>query len=174
MQPNTPGVESSPAQPLVAGHPHGLGKNRRPARLPRWVLILGTLMLVLSFVSGLVIWIGQSANAEFDGVETAEYFQMRIWVKLHGALNPFLCGLLGYLTHQHMRVGWHLRVNRGSGSTMFMVFGGLVVSGTALYYVGGEGMRATLVWIHRMLGLVLPLVLAFHWFQAWRWAKKVQ
>jgi hypothetical protein len=144
--------------------------RRRPSRIPQWVLVLGLTLLGLSFVSGVVIWWGQVAQAHFD-VESPRHFQIKVWVKLHGALNPFLCGLLGYLSHQHIRLGWQMRANRPSGVAMFLVFGALVITGTALYYSGGETMRQVLVWLHRVLGLLLPMTLAAHWIGAWRWVK---
>ncbi len=146
---------------------------RRPTRLPRWVLLLGLSLLFLSFISGAILWWGQTVNRRFDGVVNTNTFDTQPWVLLHGALNPFLCGFLGYLSCQHIRIGWQMRANRPTGLLMFLVFGGLVFSGMGLAYVGGAGWREVLVWTHRLLGLALPLTLAAHWIGAWRWAKRV-
>ncbi len=146
---------------------------RRPGRLPGWVLWIGMTMLALSFVSGVAIWWGQFVNARFDSTDGSVPFATGGWVRLHGALNPFLCGLLGYLTHQHIRVGWRMRANLVSGGAMVVSFAGLAVSGAFLVYGGGEWTREWAVWLHRVLGLALPLALAAHWIQAVRWAKNL-
>ncbi len=147
--------------------------SRRPGRLPPWVLWIGMALLALSFVSGVAIWWGQIVNARFDSMDGSVPFQTGGWVRLHGALNPFLCGLLGYLTHQHIRVGWRMRANLASGALMLFSFGGLALTGTFLVYGGGETTREWAVWLHRVLGLILPLALATHWIQAVRWAKNL-
>ena len=121
-----------------------------------------------------MIWWGQWTNANFDSTAGGELFPLAGWVKVHGMLNPFLCGLLGYLTHQHIRVGWRTRANLTSGVAMVVVFGGLILSGTILAYGGSESTREVVVWIHRGLGLLLPLGLAAHWIQAWKWVRKLQ
>jgi len=50
---------------------------------------------------------------------------------------------------------------------------GLIISGTGLYYAGSAEWRNTLVWGHRVLGLLLPLCLAAHWAAGRRWANKL-
>lgn len=145
----------------------------RPSRIPLWALATGLSLLALSFVSGLVIWGAQVVNARFDGVDNTWRIEARPWVLLHGALNPFLCGFLGYLTSIHIRLGWKMRANRWSGAGMVGTFAGLVLSGMALAYVGAEWLREALVWTHRLLGLALPVVLAVHWIGARRWLRKL-
>jgi hypothetical protein len=146
---------------------------RRPSRLPTWTLAAGGGLLALSFISGVIIWWAQLVNGRFDGVENTRLVETRPWVLLHGALNPLLCGFLGYLSCLHIPLGWQMKANRLTGSLMLGVFAGLVFSGMALAYFGEAWVRSALVWTHRVLGLALPLVLALHWYTALRWAKKV-
>jgi len=90
----------------------------------------------------------------------------------HGCLNPFLCVLFGYLCCQHIRMGWQLKANLATGFSIEFLFAGLIISGTGLYYAGSAEWRNTLVWGHRVLGLLLPLCLAAHWAAGRRWANK--
>lgn len=154
-------------------HSKGEGAPRRHARLPLWVMIVGMTLLALSFISGLMVWRGQVAAAlAADGGEAmAGVFQ---WRRLHGALNPFMWGLLGYLTHQHFRIGWRNRACLVSGGLMLAVLAGLAMTGTCLVYGGNEMNRATVVSAHKLLGMAVPLVLCAHWIEAILWVKRIE
>ena len=146
---------------------------RRPSRLSPATLCVGLGLLLLSFVSGVVLWWGQVANSRFDGIDSTRLVTLQPWQLIHGTLNPFLCVFFGYLLCQHVRLGWQMKANRLSGAAMLAVMGGLILTGTGLYYGGDPSWREVLVWSHRVLGLLLPLTLAAHWIGAVQWAKKI-
>jgi hypothetical protein len=139
----------------------------RPSRLTLLAHIAVVLLLSLAFVSGLLVWWGQSIQAE--ALETPVW--LRTCLILHGSLNPFLCALFGYLCCQHIRLGWQLRANLTTGVAMELLFGGLILSGVGLYYAGSKEWREGMVLLHRTLGLLLPLGLGAHWWAGLRWAK---
>lgn len=155
-------------------HSKGDGAPRRHAKLPVWVMVLGLSLMAASFVSGVVIWWGQTANASFDGTDGSVPFSMAGWVRFHGALNPFLCGFLGYLTAQHIRIGWRTRANVPSGVALLCVFAGLAASGTFLVYGGSESTRDSVVWFHRIAGVLLPVTLGIHLVQVYFWVKNLR
>lgn len=154
-------------------HSKGDAGPRRHAKLPGWVLVPGLALMAASFVSGVVIWWGQAANAAFDGTDGSGPFPTGGWVRFHGALNPFLCGFLGYLTAQHIRIGWRTRANVPSGAALLWVFAGLAASGTFLVYGGSEATRDYVMWFHRIAGLLLPVTLACHLVQVYFWVKNL-
>lgn len=104
--------------------------------------------------------------------------QTPVWLRgcliLHGGLNPFMCGLFGYLCCQHIRQGWELRANLGTGLVMEGLFAGLILTASGLYYAGAPELRQGLVWAHRVLGLLLPVALGAHCIAARHWVKKLQ
>lgn len=153
----------------------GRTPKHRAARLPAWLLVPGMLVLALGFVSGVLLWIAQSgAGTDPDGTAPAGgALSVQFWVKVHGALNPLACVFLGSLLPRHVRVGLHLEANRTTGFPMLIVMVGLALTGAALYYAGGDTTRSVLAWTHRALGLALPLTLAAHWIQAWRWIRRM-
>ena len=138
----------------------------RPSRLSPLTHIAVVTLLSLSFLSGVVVWAGQSAQART--METPAWLPGLL--AFHGWLNPFQCALLGYLCCQHIRIGWQLKANLLTGFSMEFVFAGLILSGTGLYYAGSADWRNTFLWAHRVLGLLLPLSLGAHWIAGWRWA----
>jgi len=140
----------------------------RPSRLPLFTHVAVVLLLSLSFISGLAVWQGQRVREQTMDVP--------VWlhgaVVLHGVLNPFLCGLFGYLCCQHIRLGWQLRANLLTGIAMEIIFGGLIFTGAGLYYTGAEEWRSMLARTHELLGLLLPAGLGTHWLAGARWAKR--
>lgn len=147
-----------------------LNAAERPNRLTPAVHAATLGLLVLSFVSGVLIWRGlhlQEARSETPG-------WLRACVILHGVLNPFLCALFGYFLCDHIRVGWRLGANRITGFLMEACFGALILTGIGLYYSGGETFRNVCVTAHRVLGVALPVCLAAHWVAGKRWARGIE
>ena len=126
-------------------------------------------LLSLSFISGLLVWQGQRVQEQ----TMATPAWLHASVVLHGILNPFLCVLFGYLSCQHIRVGWQLRANLLTGFAMEIIFGGLILSGIGLYYAGAAESRNLCVQTHRILGLLLAPALGMHWVAGLRWAKQL-
>ncbi|MBM3823640.1 MAG: hypothetical protein FJ404_12270 [Verrucomicrobia bacterium] len=141
----------------------------RPARLSLPARVVVVLLISAAFFSGVAIWAGQFVQQR----DLATPFWLRPAVLVHGALNPVLCALFGWLVCQHMRAGWHFRINVPTGVVMEVVFAGLVVSGAVLQYWGSEH-RDTVVWAHRVLGLMLPVGLGIHWAVGLKWAKSIR
>lgn len=147
------------------------GKCRK-ARLSLVVHLLVVGLLLASFLSGIVIWWGQTAGAVEN--ELTMMVQAPDWVRplivFHGCLFPFQCGLFGYLVRAHFQPGWDLGANRISGLAMDLVFIVMILSGVGLYYAGEQ--RELIVWIHRISGSTVPVFLGLHWYLGQRWAKK--
>lgn len=155
-------------------HAKSNGAPRRHARLTGAVLAGGLSLLALSAFSGAVIWWGQSAGARFEEAGGDSFLTSGNWRRLHGALNPFVCVFLGYLAHQHVRIGWKNRACLVSGSALLLVLAGLAATGTQLVYGGSEIDRGLVVTIHHALGLSLPVILAAHWIEAVCWVRKLE
>lgn len=143
----------------------------RPSRLSFFAHFAVLAMLGLSFVSGAIIWYGQNANAIGD--PSSPRFNLLIWRTLHGILNPFLCVLFGFLLCQHIRLGWQMKANRWSGLFMEAIFAVLILTGTGIYY-SPEAWQTSLISIHRVTGLLVPLSLTIHWIAAQIWIKKAE
>ena len=140
----------------------------RPTRLAAWEHWLVAVMLALSFLSGALVWLGQTIQQSEQAAPT----WLHPLLVLHGALNPFQCAIFGWLAFQHIRVGWQMRANVLTGFAMEFVFAGLILTGVGLYYAGTPEWRDGFVWAHRVLGLLLPAALVLHWITGLRWAKK--
>jgi hypothetical protein len=140
----------------------------RPTRLAPWEHWLVAVLLGLSFVSGSLVWFGQTIQ-ERDAMAPPWLHPLLV---LHGVLNPFQCALFGWLAYQHIRVGWRMRANLLTGIAMEFVFAGLILTGIGLYYAGEPEWRGRFVWTHRALGLLLPATLAVHWVAGVRWGKR--
>ena len=146
-----------------------LDPSTRPSRLHPLAQALVVLLLLISFASGAMVWWGQTIQLQ----QSEAPAWLHGCLVVHGCLNPFLCGLFGYLSYQHFRTGWQLRANLVMGFLLEGLFLGLILSGVGLYYAGGEDWRNRLILIHRTLGILLPLGLVGHWVAASRWVKKV-
>jgi hypothetical protein len=143
--------------------------SSRPSRLSiaAHVIVVGS--LAVSFVSGIAIWYGQSVSSEML-TPAAWMHGTRV---LHGALNPVLCAVFGYLVAQHIRYGWALRANWVTGLVMEAVFAVLIISALAIYYADEGAFRDWLASLHRLLGAALPAILVAHWVAARMWIKKI-
>jgi hypothetical protein len=131
---------------------------RLSARHRAWVY--GTFGVL--FVSGAVWWIlhrwFQSAG-EFGP-------QPHRWqpglLMIHGAAALISLIVVGTLIPLHMKRGWRARLNRPNGVMLVGVTLLLALTGYALYYAGGEQLRATSSLVHTVLGLAFPLALWWH------------
>ena len=146
-----------------------LNAAERPNRLTPAIHATTLILLILSFISGVLIWRGTyllEARSESPS-------WLRACVVLHGMLNPFLCALFGYFLCDHIRIGWRIRVNWFSGLLIEVCFAALILSGIGLYYSGGEKVRPFFVTAHRVLGLALPVCLATHWIAGQRHGRAI-
>lgn len=140
----------------------------RPSRLPPAIEITTTVLLSLSFISGMFFWWGSTQLEELEPPRWLNACRI-----VHGILNPLVCALFGYLLCHHIRYGWQLKANRLSGFFIEAVLLVLILSGLGLYYFGGEKARAAAVLVHRWVGVFLPLAFVVHWLAGKRWAKKI-
>lgn len=115
-----------------------------------------------AFVTGTAWWVLHrwfQVNGEFGPApHTAEPWLIR----LHGAAAILTLILLGSLLTQHVRRAWLARRNRRSGTLLLAFNALLALTGYALYYAGGESLRALASNAHFALGLALPVMLVLH------------
>ena len=115
----------------------------------------------LLFVSG-ASWAW--ANAYDEASPVAERLrEIKPWLlKIHGFSALAFALILGTLLAGHVLTAWRARKNRRIGGLFFAACGLLTLSGYALYYIGGEELRSAVGRFHLWLGLVAPLLLAWH------------
>jgi hypothetical protein len=83
-------------------------------------------------------------------------------LQIHGAAAMLVMLVLGSLMPQHVKWAWKSRMNRSTGGLMLSTQALLVVTGYALYYAGGEELRAFASQLHFLIGVCFPLLLAWH------------
>jgi hypothetical protein len=133
----------------------GMRLSRRHQRL----LYASVAALFVSGVAWLVFHHFVHVNGDFG--PTAH--PLEPWcLKVHGAVALIFVAILGSLVRGHIRLGWRMGVNRPSGSTVLAANAFLIASGWALYYIGGEPLRAWTSVGHWVVGVVLPAVIAVH------------
>lgn len=114
------------------------------------------------FVSGL-LWLVFRRWVRVEGEFGASAHPLEPWwLKLHGAAAMAFLLVLGTLVRGHVRLGWKLHQNRLSGSTLLATNALLAATGWALYYVGGESVRAWVSVLHWGLGLAAPALILVH------------
>jgi hypothetical protein len=87
--------------------------------------------------------------------------QEALALKVHGAAAFAILLALGAMGAYHVRRGWGLRRNRGSGSMVVGVCAVMVVTGYALYYLVTDTSRTPVSLLHWGLGLAfVPLLIA--------------
>jgi hypothetical protein len=129
------------------------------SRRHRSLLYLSILVLFLTGVA----WAWLHYFHRIEGEFGPEFHPAAPWLlKAHGAAAMVSLIVLGTLLVVHVQRGWQAKLNRGSGTGLLCVFGVLIVSGYALYYVGEERFRALASNIHLWVGLALPVVLIAH------------
>lgn len=141
----------------------------RPSRLSPFVHVLTLVLLLAAFLSGSAIWVAQIIQ---EREQSAPVWLHAVLV-IHGGLNPVLSAMFGFLLCQHIRLGWLLKANRRTGLTIELILAGLILTGVGLYYCGPD-YRNQFVWLHRILGLLLPLGLTLHLVAAHRWVDSIQ
>ena len=86
-------------------------------------------------------------------------------LKIHGGAAMAFLVALGILIPTHIKRAWQVRRNRANGAFFVTVMGVLVVTGYGLYYFGDDRWRSAASWMHLILGLAAPALLALHiWF----------
>ena len=83
-------------------------------------------------------------------------------LKIHGAASFLTLIVLGSLIPNHMKRGWKSKINLQNGLLLIAVNLILIVTGYALYYAGGEGLRFFVHWIHILFGILIPAFIFWH------------
>jgi hypothetical protein len=85
-----------------------------------------------------------------------------IALRTHGAAAFATLLALGAMGAYHVRLGWGLGRNRGSGSVVVVVLATLVITGYALYYLVTDASRTPISVLHWGLGVGLVPLLITH------------
>lgn len=113
-------------------------------------------------VSG-IIWLVAHYFLSLDGEYGPQIHPLEPWMlKVHGAAA--MAGLIVYgsLLPVHVRRAWSIRRNIALGIGLVAVMLLLAVTGNLLYYAGGEDTRPIISAAHWILGLAVPVLLAWH------------
>jgi hypothetical protein len=131
-------------------------------RLAGWQEALVFVVLAGLLASGVVWLVFQFLLApELMGAHPAQAWSLRI----HGGLAMLALLVVGSLLPHHALAAWRLRRHRVSGGAMLAVMAILAITGWLLYYAGSPALRDAASWSHWLVGLAVPLLLAWHWLQ---------
>ena len=108
-------------------------KARRGTEIGRGVLVALMVLLVISFVTGLGLWIVHEQSEKALPAPALG----KLFTVLHGLANPFICVLYGWLWYSHIPGGWRMQVNRRSGASLVISVGMLILTGAVIYYTKG-------------------------------------
>jgi hypothetical protein len=146
------------------------GSVRLSRRHRAWVYATFAL-LFLSGALWLVARFGLRGQGEFG--ETVS--PLEPWsLKLHGGAAMLFLVLLGTLLPGHVRRAWNARMSRGPGILLLGLSGVLILSGYALYYLAGEATRWIVSPLHWVVGLLLPVGLAWHVWEGRRLRRRTR
>ena len=138
--------------------------KRSPAQLsPRhelWIYLAGAAVF-LSGVGWLVAHYFLAVAGEFGETRHASE---PWWLRLHGGAAMLFLIAFGSLFPRHIVPGWRKQKNRGSGVSMIALVSLLILTGYALYYLGGEQSRAWISAIHWTIGVACG---GGFWLHAW-------
>lgn len=86
------------------------------------------------------------------------------WLSMHGLFAFATLWVFGVLWGRHIVAGWRSGQRRATGTTLFLVLIGLVITGYLLYYpLGDDSPSAMAIW-HWAIGLPLVIVFLIHRF----------
>lgn len=134
----------------------------RLGRLHERAVYSSVALLILSGALWLVFHYFFRVEGEFGtSPHPLEYW----WLRLHGAAAMVSLIVIGSMLPVHVRRAWELRKNIATGLMTVSVLALLVTTGYALYYFAGGSSRAAISAMHWIVGLTLPIALAWH---VWR------
>ncbi|WP_369026921.1 hypothetical protein [Qipengyuania sp. RANM35] len=142
--------------------------HRRTAKLASWQIHLLCWSGAGLFLTG-VAWLLLHYFGQVEGEFGPEMSPVEPWaLRLHGLfLIPALLGI-GAMFVAHIPKGWNHKDQRVLGILLGMALLFLISSGYLLYYAGGESLRAWTSVIHWMIGLILPAIFAWHYWNGSR------
>jgi hypothetical protein len=85
------------------------------------------------------------------------------WLISHGGFAVAATFLFGYLWRPHIVSGWYLHWRRWSGATLAGTTLFLVLSGYALYYIGGPIWLEWTAILHWAIGIAAIALFFIHW-----------
>jgi len=135
---------------------------RRPTRLPKWhewSIYVTFGLLVASGIAWLVLDRWVRIEGEFGPEHHPAEHVMLI---AHGAAAYALLIAAGALIPIHVKVGWSIRRNLLSGTSLGVTLALLSLSALGLYYLSGEGARAWTSIAHWVIGLAAVPLLLLH------------
>jgi hypothetical protein len=128
-------------------------------RFSVWAVYAGIALMVGTGLSWWLLDLFGRREGEFGPEQhQAQFFLIRT----HGALAMGMMMIFGGLLATHVRHFWRKQKRRATGVILIATWTLLMVSAYALYYAGGETLRAIAHWTHVVLGLGLPLGLIAH------------
>lgn len=143
---------------------------QRPSQLSVYTIALLCALVVASFATGIFLW---WANSRAETTQD----ELRTWMSrarmLHGAINPILAVLYGWILSAHASYGIRIRANLKSGLSLLSLFGALILTGAGIYYASGPT-RTVFIWTHQLIGILLPISIALHWLSAISRQKRIQ
>ena len=83
-------------------------------------------------------------------------------IALHGLTAMLFLLASGAIIAVHVREGWRRRRNRWSGAIVLTTVSLLAITAFGLYYLGSQSLRDAGSFLHLVIGLALPLILAAH------------
>lgn len=137
-------------------------QSRFNQRLPRWharSIYAGFALLLASGLGWLWLHNFVAVTGPFG---PAPHPVEPVLLKLHGVIAYGFLLLLGALFPLHLRLGWAGQRSLLTGLTTLAAMALLAVTGLALYYSGGEDLRALASLSHWVVGVVAALALVSH------------
>ncbi|HEY8241628.1 MAG TPA: hypothetical protein VIH35_09285 [Kiritimatiellia bacterium] len=131
----------------------------RMYRLSVWLVYSGVALMVGSGIGWLLLDSFGQQDGEFGPEKHPAQFYL---IRFHGALAMGMMMIFGGLLATHVRHYWRKIERRTTGVILIATWTLLMASAYALYYAGGESLRAVAHWTHIVLGLGLPIWLVVH------------
>jgi len=132
-------------------------KLTRPYRVSLYVVAWGT------WLSG-VLWVLYHYFMRTKGQFGFKQNPLEEWWLIsHGGFAVAATFLFGYLWRPHVVAGWYLHWRRWSGGSLAGITIFLILSGYALYYIGGPEWLAWTAIVHWAVGIAAIAPFFIHW-----------
>jgi len=119
-------------------------------------------IFALLFISG-AVWLLADQMKNNPEADTEMWQQTSAFVlSLHGGAAMVTLMLLGALGPMHVQRAWRAKTNRVTGIASIALYGLLILTAFALYYLGSEAVRPWVSYVHIAFGLAVPAVITAH------------
>jgi hypothetical protein len=130
--------------------------------LPKWHEWLIYITIGLLTLTG-AVWLALDRFGKVNGEFGPEPNPALPWLlAAHGIGAYAVLIIASMVVPVHIRLGWNARKNRWSGALVAGTGIFLALTGLLLYYASEEGLRAAASLLHWVIGLGLPVLLAWH------------